>query len=353
MIMRANPRFLKYLIMQVFIALVILVCSLVITPVPAQADGWVKGTGDRVWVDTSHYETRQSWIDTSYWVTQWQNVWVSSGYYYWVNQGHEDWVLAWMISDPPWGWPAWEYRWWYQYADRRCPHYYGGLECYENWTWGGHPHPGNEYCPGAAWRSYWTLWHDYGYYAWQDTSHYEWQPVAVLISQGYWQPYQVWVPSGYWTEPLHGTVTITKAPAYAFTKWHWLTEDGQWHGNQDEPAHLDFTVTWQTDRPIASITEYAMVRRYDRISSIDRVEIGSAMFATPDVRGTFTSRAEYDHAGIGTHYFIVSAIDGSKCVITCTIPINGFRSLNTTSDLNNISNGEFLRSTQDVGSVTF
>lgn len=340
---------------KILIVFLILFNVVLMTPTQADADEWIKGVGERTWVDTSHYETRQRWIDTSYWTTQWQNVWVSSGYYYWVDQGHEDWVLAWMVSDPQWGWPAWEDRWWYQYADRRCPHYYGALECYENWTWGlhTHPNPPDNYCQGAGWRSYWTLWHDMGYYAWQDTSHYEWRQVSVLISQGYWEPYQVWVFSGYWTEPLHGTVTITKAPAYAFTNMHWLTDDGQWHSEQDEAAHLDFTVSWQTEKPITSIHEYAIVRRYNRYHSIDRIEILSTNLSVSEASGTVISKAEYEHAGRGTHYFVLVAADGSRCLITCEIPINGFRSLGTNINNAKVPNSMFLRSLQDAGVVTF
>jgi hypothetical protein len=177
--------------------------------------------------------------------------------------------------------------------------------------------------------------------------------VNVLISQGYWEPYQVWVPSGYWTEPLHGKVSISKAPAYAFTKWHWLTEDGQWHNDQDEPAHLDFTISWQTDKAVKSIEADTVVHRYDRHASVDHTNLTSMALSPPSAQGEIKTVGRYEHAGMGIHRFILAATDGSKCVITCEIPINGFKSLNSNEMFGIVPNSTFLRSVQDVGCVSF
>jgi hypothetical protein len=325
------------------------------SPQIVQADSWLQGqnVGQRVWIDTSRYETRQRWIDTSHWEKRGQNVWVSSGYSYWVDRSHEDTVIAWMMSDPPWGWPAWGNRWWYQYADQRCPYFYGGLECYANWTWGGHPHPGNEYCPGASWRSIWFPWHSYGYWAWQDTSHYEWRIVDVWIASGYWQTYQAWVVSGYWAEPLHGSVTISKTPPFVFTGWHWRTYDGQQHSPSDERSHLDLSVTGTFNKPIKSIREYVVVTRTTHRRDHDKIEITTTTYTTPASSITLDTIVEYSHAGTGRHYIILTATDGSTATLFCDIPINGYRTIGTNTANSDLSVSGFERSIQDTGTITF
>ncbi len=343
-------------IVRVFVVIIfVAITSLLVYSGYADADDWLKGNnlGQQVWVDTSHYETHQRWIDTSHWEQRGQNVWVSSGYYFWIDNSHEDTVIAWMISDPPWGWPAWGDRWWYQYADQRCPLYYGGLECYANWTWGGHAHRSDDYCPGAGWRSIWWVWHDYGYWAWQDTSHYEWRIVNVWVASGYWEDYQAWIKEGHWAEPLHGNVNVTKTPPYVFTRWHYLTGDGEQQTARDELAHLTLAVTGTFNKPIATVHEYVIVERTNDARDHDQIEIVSRSLLIPSVSVSLKNKVYYPHAGLGRHYFVFTSTDGSTASLFCDIPINGYRTINSSILNSDIHNQEFSRSLQDTGTLSF
>ncbi len=321
----------------------------------ARGDAWLTGNslGQQVWIDTSHYVSQQRWIDTSHWEQRGQYTWVSTGYCYWIDNSHEDTVIAWMVSDPTWGWPAWGGRWWYQYADRRCPQYYGGLECYSNWTWGAHSHHQDTYCPGAGWRSIWWVRHDYGYWGWQDTSHYEWQIINVWIGSGYWENYQAWIVEGHWAEPLHGTVKVSKAPPFVFTRWHFMTSDGEQHTSQDEQAHLTLAVTGSFSKPIASVNEYAIVQRTNTGRDLDQIKIVSRSLQNPSTLVSLKNKVYYPHAGSGRHYFVFTASDGSTASLYCDIPINGYRSINNSEATENLPSIPFARSLQDVGEIEF
>jgi hypothetical protein len=209
---------------------------------------------------------------------------------------------------------------------------YGWIAC---WSWG-------------SWEAVW-----YQAWYWVDTSHYEWLPQNVFVPSGYWEDYLAWISSGYYLDPLHGTVTVTKEPAYVFTRWHWLTPDGRRQSEASDRAHADMTLSWQTDRPVAAIREYVDVRRDDETGAVDRILICNIRLDPPEQIGSRPARVEYEHAGLGTHYFILTATDGTTAVIYCEIPINGYRSVNTGEETRNENRNGFARSAQDTGSITF
>lgn len=326
---------------------------LLMSPI-ATADDWVKShnNGQPVWVDTSHWETRNRWVDTSHWETRWGWQWISAGYWHWESTGHDDFYYCYMENWPPFYGLRGYYIGWWQEAWYCCWDW-GWYPMRFAYSWGYHEHRSEILCPGAGWSASWYQWHDKSYWAWIDTSHWEWGAYAAWVSSGYWQSYSAWVQSGYWQDPLHGTVAIRKEPAYVFTRWHWLTYDSLQHSSDDEKAHLDVTIEWQTDRPVSSIYEYVDVQRTDQASSTDRVTVTTTRIATPVDRGTLTTRVEYDHAGLGAHYFILTATDGSSATVYCDIPINGFRSLNVDSAGALLTRPGFSRSIQDSGSVVF
>jgi hypothetical protein len=163
---------------------------------PAYAGDWVKlnSDGTKVWVDTSHWETKQRWITSGYWTTQ--QVWVpEQGHYerYWVDTSR------------------WEAR------------------------------------QVLAQSGYWDtkkVWVDTSHYetrqVWVDTSHYEtrkvwvdtshWEYRKVWVESGYWKTEKVWVPEkGHWEPPVS---------PYGFVDWktrHWVV---------DVPAHWEYKKVW-------------------------------------------------------------------------------------------------------------
>lgn len=318
------------------------------------ADEWVKGPAMNgpSWVDTSRYETRIRWVDTSYWETQWGWQWIPSGYWTYVSAGHEDFYFADMKSWPPWtGAPGYTV-WWWQEAWYCCWDW-GWYPMRFAYRWGEHSHGSKYLCPGYAWIGAWWTWHDKSYWAWIDTSHWFWAPYSVWVASGYWEQYQAWIPSGYWQEPLHGTASVSKDPPYVFTKWRWLTTDGLRQSTEDERAHLDLTIEWQTDRPVAEIREYADLQREDSNHTIDRLNITTNRLATPTDRGTLKTRVEYDYAGLARHYYVLTSSDGASVTLYCDIPINGYRAISIAQspDLGPVQS--FERSTQDTGTVSF
>ncbi len=325
---------------------VLLIASLLIVVFVSSTvygDEWVKARpGEPTWVDTSHWEARTRWVDTSHWETHWGWFWVSSGYwnYYWAwYRGAEIWSDSGFNTCPYPGYYGWPYS-----EDRGSVVFYWWVD-YDYWpSW-------HSWIADWAAAEYYKVWYQEWY--WVDTSRWEWQPYSAWVSSGYWQDYQEWVISGYWVGPLHGTLGINKEPPYVFTKWHWLTDDGRGHSPDDERAHLDITITWQTDRPVASIVEYVEVARNDTESSKDRINVVDHIVSTPSLNGTLTTTVEYDHSGLATHYFVLTGSDHSKAIIYCEIPVNGFTGINTGYEYRDIEQDRFIRSEKDSGSVVF
>lgn len=320
----------------------------------AHADDWVKSsnTGQAVWVDTSRWVTKNRWIDTSHWETFWGWNWVSAGYWTWVSAGHNDWYYAYMTCWPSyWGVPGYYITWWQEAA--YCCWDWGWGPMRVAYTWGAHTHRSDIYCPGATWVDAWWQWHDKSYWSWVDTSYWSYSPYSAWVSSGYWQTYQEWVASGYWAEPLRGTITVSKSPKFVFTRWHYLTGNGRKRNNDDEPAHINLDITFTVNKPIRSYRIYADIRRDNADKSHYQVIFSAGQFRDPQPIGSLTTRGEYDYAGLGKHYILITAVDGSTATVSFDIPINGYRSINTDELHQNTPGQPFTRSLQDNGSVTF
>jgi hypothetical protein len=320
----------------------------------ASADDWVRGKnlGDRTWVDTSHWETGSRWVDTSHWETNWGWSWISSGYWALVESGHNDYYYATMECWPTyWGVSGYSITWWQE----------AWYCCWDwNWypmryaySWGYHDHRSNIYCPGAGWVGAWWQWHDKSYWSWVDTSYWAWVPQSVWVVSGYWETYQQWVASGYYAEPLQATITVSKSPAYVFTRWHYLTNNGRRHSAGDEQAHLDLTVTFTANKPISAYRVYANVERQDIDGMHYSLSLKSGTYAVPLPSGTITARGEYDYGGLGTHFVQITATDGSTATVYFDIPINSFRGVNINETRQTTPGLPFSRSLQDTGTISF
>jgi hypothetical protein len=68
----------------------------------AYAGVWVKlnSDGTKVWVDNSHWETKQKWDTSGYWTTQ--QVWVDTSHYETRQVGVQDvyWAQRWVVDVP-------------------------------------------------------------------------------------------------------------------------------------------------------------------------------------------------------------------------------------------------------------
>ena len=162
----------------------------------AYAGGWVKlnSSSTKVWVDTSHWETRQKWVTSGYWTTQ--QVWVP-------EQGH--WEKYWVDTS------RWETRQvWVQsgYWDTR-----------QVWVDTSHYETRKVWVDTSHWETR---------KVWVDTSHWEYR--KVWVESGYWKTEKVWVPEkGHWEPPV---------PPYGFVDWktrHWVV---------DVPAHWEYKRVW-------------------------------------------------------------------------------------------------------------
>ncbi|MFZ3063178.1 MAG: hypothetical protein WA148_05515, partial [Actinomycetota bacterium] len=312
--------FIKVGVLALFVSVVALLIPGLNTPL-AFADDWikVKPPGERIWVDDSHWETRgrwekytwtewwegwvrdiewydevvwdwywdQYWVDTSHWeyYSGWR--WVSSGYWdysvgglLWtsgaIDYGEDPWYTqpdydVWTSPQQAWdgiwyviNYYAWHWEQHFKTPPYRIVHYWGGSDGYAvNWYWVDTSH--YEFYQGWQWVSsgYWQP-----YQHWYQKVVRKWRVIEKWVrwlvphSEYRWVTEQVWVPGGYWSEPLHGTVTISKLPQYVFTKWHYLTNDGRRHSVQDEPAHSDIIISWQANKPVSSIKVYADVQRH-------------------------------------------------------------------------------------------
>lgn len=336
--------------MRKFILCTILVMLIFVwTCPPGLTDDWVKvRPGERTWVDTSHYEWLRRWVDTSHWELWWGWFWVSSGYwaYYW------DWYvdgLIWLDN----GWDIVPYVGYYgwPYSEWRGDRIFYWWVNYEWWNVGSPGRPRYRWVAVWAAAEYWIAWYRVWY--WVNTSHWEWRPYWAWVGSGYWEQYLAWITSGYWAEPLHGTVTVKKEPPYVFTRWHFLTSDGRQHSSSDERAHLNLTLTFTCDRPIKSYEVYADVERYDKDKTRHRTSLEQGTIIPSSPNGTIQAKGEYEYAGAGTHYLVLTGEDGSRAVVYFDIPVNGFTGINIDKNGTVLPAEEFTKSLQDSGTVSF
>jgi hypothetical protein len=173
------------------------------------------------------------------------------------------------------------------------------------------------------------------------------------VASGYWETYQAWLASGYWAEPLQATVTVVKTPPYVFTRWHYLTGDGRRQSQDDEPAHLDLTITFLANKPIRSYRLYATVERQDIDRSNYEITLVDGQYTEPQLLGTIIAKGEYEYGGMATHYVQITATDGSTAIVYFDVPINSFRGVNISEADQTTPGQPFARSLQDTGNVSF
>lgn len=417
---------------RLFLILLILLILLTINAPLVNADNWVKAqpVEGGTLIEGGHWEehtTRElktwtEWVSgwyrfweqvtRTYWAWYWDQYWVDTSHYEWVSDGYWDYCWDWYLDGAKWQDNGWEF------VDYPGQWYYSAWEdwgdtifVYNTWYW--YWNDWKSWVMEWAAGEYWKVWYQNWY--WVDWSGWKW------ISSGYWQPYQhwyiytvttmdwvyrwyegwyeffefvdvtrqVWVPENYYIEPLQGTVSISKLPKYVFTQWHYLTFDGRKHSESDDYAHSDIAITWSTNKPIKDIEVYADVQRY-KGKGTEKIPIASTSLVSPTASGTITVRAEYPHAGIGTHYVVLKtdkekgyldpgpppAPTGNEeedrrrerewrqkfrqeiwkvfaVTIYFDIPVNGFAGINIDNANKLLLQDQFLRSLQDAGIVTF
>ncbi|MGI1691685.1 hypothetical protein [Thermoanaerobacter uzonensis] len=263
---------------------------------PAYAGDWVKlnSSGTKVWVDTSHWETKQRWVTSGYWTTQrvwvpeqghwekywvdtshWETgqVWVQSGYWdtrqvwvdtshyetrqVWVDTSHYETRRVWVDTS------HWEYRkvWvdtsHWEYRKVWVESGYWKKITKKAWK------PFNTSKNGwgfVDWKSgYWEIQEEW---VWVDTSHFEiqkvwvkdgyWNMEKIWVKDGYWKTEKVWVKSGYWkTEKVWvqsgywDTEPVWVDTSHYETRQVWV-QDGYWAQRWvvDVPGHYETRQVW-------------------------------------------------------------------------------------------------------------
>lgn len=338
---------------RLLLVIVFLVLFLWTTPIffrsRVNAGEWLKtDSQSQTWVDTSHWEDVLEWVDTSHWETRSEEVWVESGYWDWVSDYYWAYTLTLIRTDSGIEYVSSEGQigWSYNREAANRIYVFNVQYIYES--------------PGR-WRAVWDAqiyeknwymeWYSKPY--WVDTSHWELQEKPVWVSSGNWETRKKWVESGYWAEPLHGTITVQKTPSFVFTKWHWLTQDGNWHSYIDERAHVRITISWTCEKPVDGTSHYAEVTRNDDLGSVDRILIATHVFPDGEASGEMQTVTEYEHAGNAKHTFELHALDGSVTKVYFEIPVNGFNGVNTGENSIDSDENEFLRSTRDRETISF
>jgi len=316
----------------------------------AYAGEWLKSDPQsKTWVDTSHWVDKIEWVDTSHWETSIQDVWVSSGYWDWTTEYYWTYRLQVLRYDSGVqyvsreGQIGWSYV--QEYGEDRISvfnvtYYFEAIGRYR-----------------AEWDAaiYKKIWYQESYSKsyWVDTSHWESQAIKEWIASGQWETHQEWVGSGYWAEPLHGRITIAKTPTFIFTKWHWLTQDGTWHSYIDERANVRISVSWTAERPVAGVSHYANITRFDDSSSVDHLIIAVHNLTDYQTSGEMQTVTEYEHAGTAKHTIELRAQDGAVARIDFEIPVNGFNGVNVDEERESGIESEFLYSSRDLETIGF
>ena len=358
---------------SVFAALFTLI--FIFSSLTAYAGQWVNVDTNttKVWVDTSHYETRQVWVQSGYWNRKWvdtshyetrtEQVWVESGYYkdVWVVDvpGHYETQKVWVDTT-------------YKYVTKYKTEYttrtasdWGTANSIINsmqrqgWTYNGAidnpiynkykelirvdivlsfsrkvPYKEKVVDVPGHWEEQQVWVPEKGHWEkqWVDTSHYETRQVQVWVQDGYWQDYwvdtshyenqQVWVVSGYYGY-ASGTVTVTKTPPYIYTKWH-VDED-------KVPASMTITITVSNltiDKKPATVSKieaYHVINRYQNNGTETIYPVSASMSGS-----SATFKFEYPHAGDKNSLvnFFITASNGAqtaKIRVYAPVPVNGFQ----------------------------
>lgn len=389
--------------LSVFAALFTLI--FIFSSLTAYAGQWVNvdTSTTKVWVDTSHYETRQvwvesgywdkEWVDTSHWETRTEQVWVKDGYYkdVWVVDvpGHYE-----TVPRQVWVPPVYETRTRTEYTTRTARDW-GTARVIINsmknqgWTFEGSiERPVYDYTNPRKPKlirvdidlsfsrkvTYKVKVKD-GYYKtvtervwvpeqghwekqWVDTSHWETRTVQVWVQDGYWKDVwvdtshyeyrQVWVESGYWA-PVNATVTVAKNPTYIYTKWH-VDEN-------KVPASMTATITVSNAKidgypaSVTSIQTYHVINRYEGKGTETIYPASSSING-----GTGTFKFEYPHAGDKNSIlnFIITITNSkgtAKVRIYAPVPVNGFQTTGMVVDRD--VTPQFDRSVLDSETISF
>ena len=354
---------------------------------------------EKIWVDTSHWEVKEYWVESGYWETTLKRRWVdtsytvSQGYWenntekVWVSSGHYDYYNKSVWTDTS----HWETR--YSYVDKWVPInliIYVGTDSYGWAVYSGFAKSQNpvtivynenkyhakkwviDYQPGRGGRVYaikyqcyevlsnvqeaYKAWVESGYWKtikvsyWVDMSHWEtvlggrWIDTSYTASQGYWEYYTgkewistghyeykiVWVEDGFYAASLHGELIVEKDPKYIFTKWH---KDK----NNDE-CSMNLDISWKVDtsnlsegeeeKKIVRLYIYEDVFRFDD-KGIEKVIIFDKN-VPPSVEGNINTITKFEYSGSEESllHIYLFAQSGESAHIYFSNPVNGFRSIN-------------------------
>ena len=357
---------------------------------------WVSsGYTTYYWVDTSH----NVWVKSGYWGSKWvntshwedQKVWVSEGHWETRYKYVENWepcnvtfVFQLMASEPK---NVILSKWrrnddntyegtingkTYKYKK----HYYDVLPgnnlfsletfahpwvifkikyiCYEVLNWKKEAY--SVWVPGGHWKKEWVdtshwaesgYWQYYTYKTWVDTSYMkseghwetkkEWVDTPHWVESGYWKNNDVWVEDGFYTSPLHGEVIVEKSPRYIFTRWH--------KDQNNEECSMKLNVSWKVDnsnlfegeeeKEIVRIYIYQDIYRFDN-KGVEKVTIFNGNIA-PSVEGSINTITKFDYSGNEESilHIYLYAQNGESAHIYFNNPINGFRSINLSSEGSN------------------
>jgi len=346
--------------------------------------GYWENSTKNVWVSSGYTASR--WVDTSHWEKQAYKVWVKSGYKAsrWVDTSHYEtryrtvtkWVpcnktfVLTIRSEPK---NVILSKWW-KYPGT---YYYGTINGtrYKYWKSLYKVLPLNNIGQVGAWvttkikyhctamvstyRESYRVWVTSGYkkYYWVDTSHWEtqtskrWVDTSYTVTQGYWENYTtsawvdtshyeykaVWVEDGFYTSPLHGEVIVEKSPRYIFTRWH--------KDQNNEECNMELNVSWKVnnsnlsegeeEKEIVRIYIYQDICRFNN-KGVEKVIIFNSN-VTPSVEGSINTITKFDYSGTEESilHIYLYARNGESAHVYFNNPINGFRSINLSSEGSN------------------
>ena len=228
-----------------------------------------------VWVPGGHY--KKEWVDTSHWE--------KSGY-----------------------WQSYTYRTWVDTSYLKSE---GHWETKKEWV-------DTSY---TVYQGYWETKKE-----WVDTSHWE--------TSGYWKDKNVWVEDGFYVSSLHGEVIVEKSPKYIFTRWH--------KDQNNEECSMKLNVSWKVDnsellegeeeKKIIRIYIYQDICRFNN-NGVEKVTIFNGN-VTPSVEGSINTITKFDYSGSEESilHIYLYAQNGESAHVYFNNPINGFRSINLSSE---------------------
>ena len=233
------------------------------------ADGKIFAAGEKIWIDTSHWEIQNSFISDGYWKSSTNTRWVDTSYIansgYWSNDSYQVWIDTshWQSSGY---WSAENYNVLVSsghYAVSTYNVYVSSGYTFYAWVSSGYwnNYAYSVWVPGGYFREeksgHWVIVEEYGWsinrqypvigsaghaqwvttsiFRWVDTSHYEtrysssWVDTShsqsIYVNTSHWEQRQ----STYWVDTSHWETrqrSVWKDTGFYLSEGHWETRSG-------------------------------------------------------------------------------------------------------------------------------